>query len=115
MLSFIYVSSDDGAVRIMPLVAGRAALFAVAKRPEVRERVQAIAVPAFKRDLQRVLAHESYVLNSQLLRRQAADAIEAARCSRLTLASGAGARPAQLLARVSAVVAALPLDLHDLA
>jgi len=71
-------------------------------------------VSAFKPDLQRVLADEGYVANSQLLVRQCLHARQPARCAGLAAALGAGARPAEALTRVGAVVTALPCDLHHL-
>src|SRR5207237_3941808 len=88
--------------RIMPSAAGSecSILLAVAKRPEVAECVNPVRVPAFKRNLQRVLAPECYVLDAQLVVRQGVHPVEPARCSRLATAPGAGARPAQLFTRI---------------
>ena len=71
-------------------------------------------MPAFKRDLQRVLAHERYVLDSQLVIGEALDATEPAGRARLSAALSAGAGPPQRVGGVGAVMPALPLDLHDL-
>ena len=71
-------------------------------------------MPAFKRDLQRVLAHQGYVLDSQLVIGEAVDTTEPAGRARLAAALGAGAGPPQHVGGVGAVMSALPLDLHDL-
>ena len=72
-------------------------------------------MPAFKRDLQRVLAHERYVLDPELVIGEALDTTEPAGRSRLAAALGARAGPPQHVGGVGAVMSAFPLDLHDLA
>jgi len=72
-------------------------------------------MPAFKRDLQRVLADQGYVLDSELVVGEALDATEPAGRPRLSAAFSAGAGPTQHVGRVGAVMTAIPLDLHDLA
>ena len=70
---------------------------------------------ALERDLERVLADEGHVLDAELVRSECREAREAPRGSRLTATFRARARPPQPLTCVLAAVAALPLDLHDLA
>jgi hypothetical protein len=70
---------------------------------------------AFKRDLQRVLADQGYVLYSQLVVWKAADAAQPAWSSRLTAALRAWTRPPQRVGGIGAVMPAFPLDLHHLA
>lgn len=71
-------------------------------------------MPAFKRDLQRVLAYERYVLDPEFVIGKAFDATEPAGRARLSAALSAGAGPPQHVGGVGAVMSALPLDLHDL-
>jgi hypothetical protein len=70
---------------------------------------------ALEGDLQGVLADQAHVMDAQLLCRQALDPRQAARRAGFPAALSAWARPPELLARISASVAALPLDLHHLA
>jgi hypothetical protein len=69
---------------------------------------------ALKCDLDRVLADQAHVLDAQLVGRQALDAGKAARRTAFASALGARAGPPKLFTGVSALVAALPRDLHDL-
>jgi len=71
-------------------------------------------VSAFKRDLQRVLADQRYVVDSQLVIGKALDAAQPARRARLAAALGARTCPPQPVGRVAAVMPVLPGDLHHL-
>jgi hypothetical protein len=71
-------------------------------------------VAALKSDLDRVLADQAHVLDTQLVGREALDAGEAACRAAFAATLRAWARPPKLLTRVGALVAALPRDLHDL-
>jgi hypothetical protein len=72
-------------------------------------------VTTLESDLQRVLPDEAHVLDPKLVKREVLDARQAAWRSRLTSALGAWACPSELISRVSAAVATLPMDLHHLA
>ena len=69
---------------------------------------------ALERDLERVLADQAHVLNSQLLGGEVLDARETAGSAGFAATLGARARPSELLTRVGAPVLVLPSDLHDL-
>ena len=104
------VSRDNGALPIMPLAWSICSI----ERAKVGEGVKPRGVSAVKPDLQRVLADQGYVLNSQLLIGQVAHARQTARCAGLTATLRARTRPSQLLASVRAHVSAFPRDLHHL-
>ena len=69
---------------------------------------------AFKPDLQRVLAHQGYVLYSKLFVWKGLDPRKPAGGAGLTPTLRARAGPTEALTPVCADVAALPLDLHHL-
>src|SRR5579859_6661780 len=111
------VGSDNGPVGIMPSRSGSACstLLAVTEGSKKGEGVKPGGMPAFKRDLQRVLADERYVLDAELVLRQVLHPREAAGRTRFAATLGAGTRPAQPFGRIRAVMPPLPVDLHDLA
>src|SRR5579864_5273747 len=78
------------------------------------KRVDAVGVPAFESDLQRVLTDETHVADTKLRITECFHTREAARHSGFTATLGAGAGPPQLLAGVGRLRAVLPRDLHDL-
>lgn len=79
------------------------------------ERVKPGRVPAFERDLQRVLTDQSHVFDPELSGIEVLDASQASRSTGLTTTLGAWASPPELLAGVGAPASVLPADLHDLA
>src|SRR5260221_8511024 len=110
------VGSDNGAVAIMPSGSRSTSsvFFAVAEGSEIGKGVEAGVMSAFKPDLQRVLADQGYVANTQLVVWQGAKPGQPARCARLAAALGAWARPAQAVCVIGAAVSALPRDVHHL-
>jgi hypothetical protein len=71
-------------------------------------------VAALESDLDRVLADQASVLNSQLFRGEAPDARQPAGRTPFAATLSAWAGPSKLLTGVGAAVAVLPGDLHDL-
>lgn len=69
---------------------------------------------ALERDLEGVLADESNVLDTELVRVQAPDPSQASWRARLASALRAGTGPPESLSRVAAAVTIFPADDHDL-
>jgi hypothetical protein len=67
-----------------------------------------------ERDLDRVLADQAHVLDSQLIVGEVLDPSEPASRTAFAATLRARARPSQLFAGIGAVVPILPGDLHDL-
>jgi hypothetical protein len=108
-----YVTKDRAPNRVLRSALG--ALRAVAERPQHRERVQPGGVAALECDLKRVLSDEADVLDTELFGSKVLDTREAPWGTCLTATFGAGAGPAELLARIGAVVSVLPIHGHHLA
>jgi hypothetical protein len=72
-------------------------------------------VAALECDLKRVLSDEADVLDTELFGSKVLDTREAPWGTCLTATFGAGAGPAELLARIGAVVSVLPIHGHHLA
>jgi hypothetical protein len=104
------VCRDNGAVPIMPSAWSICSI----ERAKVGEGVEPCGVSAVKPDLQRVLADQGYVLDSQFLIGQAAHARQTAWYACFASTLGARARPSQLIASVPADVSPFPHDLHHL-
>ncbi len=92
----------------------RLALGAVAKSPKQDERVETGGVPAFKRNLECVLADQRHVLHEELIGIEVLDASKASRRASLAATLRAGACPAQSLGGIATAVAVLPRDDHHL-
>lgn len=71
-------------------------------------------MPAFKCDLQGVLADQRNVSDPQLFSAEPSHAREPTRCAGLAAALGAWTRPSELLAGIRAVNSVLPNDFHHL-